>query len=106
GCRSSKILLLDSVANYSLQREHMSSAPYPTAAGVVRPRGPRWCGRGRWCGCGVRGAAAGRHEPCLVGEHDRLDAVTKAKLREHPADMRLDRCLRNEQPVRDLGVAQ
>jgi hypothetical protein len=43
-------------------------------------------------------------EPALVGQNDGLDAVAKAELGEDVRDVRLDRCLADEELLTDLGI--
>ena len=49
---------------------------------------------------------AGAHEAGLVGEHDGLDAVAQAELREQARDVGLDRRVADDELRRDLGVRQ
>ena len=44
------------------------------------------------------------HDPCLVGDHDRLDPVAQPKLHHDPGYMGLDGVLQHEQGRRYLGV--
>ena len=47
----------------------------------------------------------GRDEPALVGEDHRLHAAAQAELRQHRADVGLDRGFLDRQDTGDLGVA-
>src|SRR5690349_11536797 len=47
---------------------------------------------------------AGSHDPRLVGEHDRLDAVAQAQLAEDARDVALDGRFAEKQLAGDLGV--
>ncbi len=51
-------------------------------------------------------ASAGDDEAGLVGEHDGLGAVAQAELVQHPAHVRLDRLLADDEPGRDLRIGQ
>src|SRR5215467_10732054 len=50
--------------------------------------------------------SAGVEKPCLVCEHDRLDAVAEAELLEDVRDVRLDGRVTDVELLPDLGVRQ
>jgi hypothetical protein len=48
----------------------------------------------------------GAYQPGLVREHDRLNAIPEAKLREDVRDVGADSRLADEESRRDLGVGE
>src|SRR5947209_116345 len=48
---------------------------------------------------------SGRDEAGLVGDHDELDAISRAQLREDAGDVRLDRQRTEEEGFCDLAVS-
>src|SRR5665647_91327 len=58
-------------------------------------------------GSSVKGRfLADQDDPAFVGEDHRLHAVAKTQLHQNPCNVRLDRCLGNDQLVGDLRVGE
>src|SRR4051812_9064179 len=53
-----------------------------------------------------RRVVADGHHAALVGEDHRLHAIAESQLHQHPADVCLDRRLRNHELVGDLVIRQ
>jgi hypothetical protein len=79
------------------------------ASGPPRKSSAQPTGRLRAARAQRRAELAGRllarlHEPALVGQHDRLDAVAQVQLGQDPRDVGLHGRLAEEEALRDLAV--
>src|SRR5215469_10610379 len=70
----------------------------------VRAGAPASMGRVVCSGAGPSGEGAGADQAVLVGVDDGLDPVTQAEFGQDAADVGLDGCLGQEEPLGDLGV--